>query len=199
MSQGKVGIIDYGAGNIRSVSNALKRLGASFFVSREVDELRQAERLILPGVGEARSAMESLDRGGLVEWLRNVNVPFLGICIGMQILFQRSTERDTPCLGIIPGMVTRLDGSQIKVPHMGWNRVFLIRESPLMNGIPSGEYFYFVHSYGASPNEYTIGRTEYGKPFASAVQQSNYYGVQFHVEKSGSAGLRVLQNFLERC
>ena len=194
-----IGIINYGAGNIRSVSNALDGLGTAYFVSTKIDELRHADKLILPGVGEARSAMESLDRGGLVEWLRTVEVPFLGICIGMQILFERSTERDTTCLGVIPGIVSKFDASKGKVPHMGWNTVQVRGKSPLFNGIRNNEFFYFVHSYSAPVGPATIGLTEYHHPFSAAVQRGNFYGVQFHAEKSGRTGLRILQNFIERC
>lgn len=194
-----IGIVDYGAGNIRSLGNALERLGKQFFVSQDEQELRRAEKLILPGVGEARSAIESLDRIGLLKWLPTIRVPFLGICIGMQILFEHSDERDTACLGIVPGRVARFDDSSVKVPHMGWNGVRLNAPSPLFEGIRDGEFFYFVHSFGAPLTTGTIGVTEYGKEFSSAVQHNNFYGVQFHTEKSGIAGLQVLRNFTERC
>ena len=194
-----IGIVDYGAGNIRSLGNALEGLGKPFFVSRDVQELQRAEKLILPGVGEARSAMESLSRVGLLEWLPAIRVPFLGICIGMQILFEHSDERDTACLGIVPGRVARFDSAQVKVPHMGWNSVNLKAPSPLFDGIRDGEFFYFVHSFGAPLVAQTVGSTEYGIKFSSAVQHNNFFGVQFHAEKSGSAGLHVLKNFTELC
>ena len=194
-----IGIVDYGAGNIRSLGNALGRLGKEFFVSQNVHELQRADKLILPGVGEARSAIESLDRVGLLQWLTTVRVPFLGICIGMQILFEHSDERDTPCLGIVPGRVAKFDSAHFKVPHMGWNRVNFRGESPLFEGIRDGEYFYFVHSFGAPIVPDTIGATEYGGQFSSAVRHKNFYGVQFHAEKSGNAGLRLLRNFSELC
>ncbi|HTY36382.1 MAG TPA: imidazole glycerol phosphate synthase subunit HisH [Bacteroidota bacterium] len=194
-----IGIVDYGAGNIRSVGNALDRLGEKFFVSGNVEELRRAEKLILPGVGEARSAIESLGHVGLLQWLPTVSVPFLGICIGMQILFERSDERDTECLGIVPGSVTRFDNSRVKVPHMGWNNLRTRGSSPLFEGIRDGEFFYFVHSYAAPLIPQTIGATEYGVAFSSAVQHKNFYGVQFHAEKSGNAGLQVLKNFVTLC
>jgi glutamine amidotransferase len=194
-----IGIVDYGAGNIRSLGNALERLGKEFFVSQDVNELQQADKLILPGVGEARSAIESLDRVGLLQWLTTVRVPFLGICIGMQILFEHSAERDTPCLGIVPGRVARFDNTSLKVPHMGWNRVNLKAQSLLFEGIRDGEFFYFVHSFGAPLVPDTIGATEYGRQFSSAVQHRNFYGVQFHAEKSGNAGLQLLRNFSELC
>jgi glutamine amidotransferase len=194
-----IGIVDYGAGNIRSLGNALERLGKEFFVSQDVNNLQRADKLILPGVGEARSAIESLDRVGLLQWLTTVRVPFLGICIGMQILFEHSDERDTPCLRIIPGRVARFNDTNIKVPHMGWNRVTLKGQSPLFEGIRDGEFFYFVHSFRAPLGPDTIGATEYGRQFSSAVRRKNFYGVQFHAEKSGNAGLQLLRNFSERC
>lgn len=194
-----IGIVDYGAGNIRSVGNALERLGTQFFVSRDVAELQRAQKLILPGVGEARSAMESLNNIGLIQWLTMIRVPFLGICIGMQILFEHSDERDTACLGIVPGRVARFDDTNLKVPHMGWNRVNLKAQSPLFEGIRDSEFFYFVHSFGAPLVPDTIGATEYGLQFSSAVQHKNFYGVQFHAEKSGNAGLQLLRNFSELC
>ncbi len=194
-----IGIVDYGAGNIRSLGNALERLDKPFFVSQDVQQLQRAEKLILPGVGEARSAMESLRRVGLLEWLPTIRVPFLGICIGMQILFEHSDERDTACLGIVPGRVARFDDAKVKVPHMGWNDVQLKAPSPLFDGIRNGEFFYFVHSFGAPLIPYTVGSTDYGIELSSAVQHHNFYGVQFHAEKSGSAGLHVLRNFTELC
>ena len=196
-----IGIINYGAGNIRSVSNALKRLHVDHFISDDRTELGKAEKLIFPGVGEARSAMDALAQTGLTEWLKEVSVPFLGICLGMQLLFDHTTERETGCLGIVSGTNQRFDGSQsqLKVPHMGWNQVQLNGKHPLFSGMKSGEYFYFVHSYYAPLVPATIGRTEYGVQFTSALRQNNYYGVQFHPEKSGKAGLRLLKNFIERC
>jgi glutamine amidotransferase len=197
-----ISIIDYGAGNIRSVSNALKRLGVAHSVASDIRELQRATKLILPGVGEARMAMDSLDRGGLIRWLRDARVPFLGICLGMQLLFEKSDERQTECLGILPGKIVHFDSHEfpnIKVPHMGWNQVRKNNNSLLFAGIAENEYFYFVHSYYAPPLTDTIGTTEYGLTFTSAVQHNNFYGVQFHPEKSGSAGLQLLKNFIERC
>jgi len=197
-----IGIINYGAGNIRSVSNALNRLGAPYFVSNDSNELAKAEKLIFPGVGEARNAMDALVSAGLSAWLKEVTVPFLGICLGMQLLFEHTTERATDCLGIIPGTNERFDSEQksaLKVPHMGWNQVKQTRDSLLFTGIASCEYFYFVHSYYAPLVTATIGSTEYSLQFTSAVQQNNYYGVQFHPEKSGRAGLQLLHNFIELC
>ena len=196
-----IGIIDYGAGNIRSVSNALNRLSVPHFVSHDCGELTKADKLIFPGVGEARSAMDALAQNGLTDWLKDVRVPFLGICLGMQLLFEHTTERATDCLGIISGTNTRFtsEKSELKVPHMGWNQVQHNGDNPLFSGITSGENFYFVHSYYAPLVPSTIGRTEYSVQFTSALQQNNYYGVQFHPEKSGKAGLQLLKNFIDLC
>lgn len=194
-----IGIIDYGAGNIRSVGNALDRLGQQYFVSKDIIELQRATKLILPGVGEARSAMESLRQIGLLRWLTAVKIPFLGICIGMQILFEHSDERDTACLGVVPGRISRFDETKLKVPHIGWNRVNVKANNSLFSKIRDNEYFYFVHSFRAPVGPNTIGMTQYGEAFSAAVQQQNFYGVQFHTEKSGAAGIQVMKNFIELC
>jgi glutamine amidotransferase len=171
------------------------------FISNERDELNKADKLIFPGVGEARSAMDALTRVGLTDWLKEVSVPFLGICLGMQLLFDRTTERNTNCLGLLTGTNERFNSEQsvLKVPHMGWNQVQHKGNCSLFAGIAAGEYFYFVHSYYAPLVSVTIGTTEYGVQFTSALQQKNYYGVQFHPEKSGRIGLQLLKNFVELC
>lgn len=193
-----IGIIDYGAGNVRSVSNALKSLDVDHCIGGTVAELSAASKLILPGVGEARSAMTSLDSAGLLEWLRSASVPFLGICLGMQLLFERTAERETPCFGIAGGTVERLNNS-VKVPHMGWNTVEILVEDPLFRGLRDREYFYFIHSYCAPVAKETTAVTDYGRRFSSAVRIRNFRGVQFHPEKSGEAGLRLLSNFVKLC
>jgi len=196
-----IGIIDYEAGNIRSVENALKALGASYTVSNNQKELERADKIILPGVGEARSAIESLRAVNLIEWIQNLQVPFLGICLGMQILFERSTERNTECLGILSGTIENFASikPRLKVPHMGWNTIKFETDSLLFKNIRTEEYFYFVHSYYAPLTNGTISSTEYGVRFASAVRYKNFYGVQFHPEKSAGAGLQLLKNFIELC
>ncbi len=196
-----IGIIEYGAGNIRSVSNALNRLDVRHFISNDRLELDKADKLIFPGVGEARSAMNALIRVGLTGWLKNLDVPFLGICLGMQLLFDSTTERSTECLGLLSGTNERFEGGKsfLKVPHMGWNQVRHNGNCPLFSGIAAGEYFYFVHSYYAPLISATIGTTDYSVQFTSALQQKNYYGVQFHPEKSGKSGLQLLKNFVELC
>jgi glutamine amidotransferase len=196
-----VGIIDYGCGNIRSVSNALNKLGVSHYISSDRQKLLNAEKLIFPGVGEARSAMDALINIDLADWLKEVRVPFLGICLGMQLLFEHTTERSTRCLGVIPGTNEKFNKGQnsLKVPHMGWNQVLQKKDCPLFAGIPDNENFYFVHSYYAPVSAATIGTTEYGIQFTSAVRRNNYFGVQFHPEKSGKRGLQILRNFIELC
>ncbi len=196
-----IGIINYGAGNIRSVSNALNRLNEPHFISDNCNELNKSDKLIFPGVGEARSAMDALAKTDLTSWLKKVTVPFLGICLGMQLLFEHTTERATDCLSIISGTNERFQSGKfkLKVPHMGWNQVHQNGKNPLFSGIKSGENFYFVHSYYAPVVPVTIGITDYDVQFTSAIQQKNYYGVQFHPEKSSKAGLQLLKNFIELC
>ena len=196
-------VIDYKAGNLYNVGNALKFLKADFTVSGDPDVVSQAERVILPGVGSARAAMDSLAEQGLVEVLQGLRVPFLGICLGLQVLFEVSEEDNTPCLGLLPGTVRRFDRSQIKVPHIGWNQVsgMDVSSQPpsiLLEGIPGESFFYFVHSYFAPlESPFTLGKTDYGSWFGSVAARENFYGVQFHPERSGEIGLKVLQNFLE--
>ncbi len=196
-------VIDYKAGNLYNVGNALKYLKADFRFSGDPAVVSQADRVILPGVGSARAAMESLAEQGLVEVLQGLRVPFLGICLGLQLLFEVSDEDNTPCLGLLPGTVRRFNSSQVKVPHIGWNQVRGMNESSqppsiLFEGIPGESFFYFVHSYFAPVvSPFTLGKTDYGEWFGSVVAQENFYGVQFHPERSGEIGLKVLQNFLE--
>ncbi len=195
-------VIDYKAGNLYNVGNALKHLGVDFVFSADPEQVKRADRVILPGVGSARAAMQSLQEQGLVEVLQNIRVPFLGICLGLQLLFERSEEDETPCLGILPGTVARFDSSRQKVPHIGWNQVIQRpqdeQDSKLFDGIPDGGYFYFVHSYYApGSSAYAVAVTDYGVTFASAVRKDHIWGLQFHPERSGELGLNVLRNFLE--
>jgi glutamine amidotransferase len=196
-------VIDYTAGNLYNVGHALKHLGADFIFSGDPAEVGRADKIILPGVGAARPAMESLAEQGLVEALRQVNVPFLGICLGLQLLYEISEEEDTPCLGLLSGEVRRFDSAQVKVPHIGWNSVEGANgssqpTSPLFEGVAAESFFYFVHSYYAPVERgVTLGTTEYGLSFSSVVAKNNLWGVQFHPERSGKIGLKVLQNFVE--
>ncbi len=188
------GIISYGAGNVASVENALKRLGESSFVSSDIKELSKADRLIFPGVGHAQRAMGALMERGIDKFLENYNRPVLGICLGMQLLGIYSEEGETKALGLIDFEVKKFTG-QLKVPHTGWNSISIATPNPLFKGIDCGTYFYFVHSYFAPLCSNTIATCNYGTDFTAAVCQNNYYGVQFHPEKSGDAGMQLLQNF----
>jgi len=199
-----IGVVDYEAGNLYNVGRALKHLGARFVVSGDAEVIAGCDKVILPGVGSARTAMNSLARQGLVDVIKHLNVPFLGICLGLQLLFERSEEDDCPCLGLLPGSIRRFDSKHMKVPHMGWNQVAWIRdernETPaLALGVPEGTFFYFVHGYYASVDSaFTIGWSDYGGRFSAAVKRGNFLGVQFHPERSGESGLQLLSNFIEQ-
>lgn len=195
-----IAIVDYAAGNVRSVANALERLGADFCLTADAAALRRASHVILPGVGEAAAAMASLRERGLDRVIPALTQPVLGICIGLQLMCESSEEGDVRCLGLFPLSVRRLSetdagGARLKVPHMGWNTVGSVR-GPLFNGLPDGTFFYYVHSFAADPGPDAVALTEYGRPFAAAVARANFYGTQFHPEKSGAAGARLLSNFL---
>lgn len=193
---------DYRAGNLHSVEMALHHLGAQFRFSSKAEEVAAADRLIVPGVGEARAAMQELSASGLDRAINRVwraGRPLLGICLGCQIIFDRSEERSTPCLSFLEGAVARFPAKGgLKVPHMGWNRVFQTRSHPLFDGISDGAFFYFVHSYYPIPADpqAVIGECEYGLRFAAAVARDNLAACQFHPEKSAESGLRLLGNFL---
>ncbi len=187
-------IIDYQAGNLRSVTNALDRLDAAYEITDDPVVVIRAEKVIFPGVGAAGPAMQVLRERGLDEALRNLKVPVLGICLGLQLLFEESEEGKVSCLGIIPGRVQRLKNP--KVPQIGWNLVKWA-QFDLSGGIPDQSYFYFVNSFVAPLCEATTGVSFYGEMFSSVVQKDNFYGVQFHPEKSSEMGLKLLSNFLE--
>jgi glutamine amidotransferase len=200
-------IVDFGAGNLTSVACALRHLGREPLITRKPEDLLRADRVIFPGVGAAGASMETLARleldGALREFHRSGR-PLLGICIGCQVVFERSDEDGgTPCLGLLRGSVRGFSfppGSAWKVPHMGWNEVAFLREHPVFAGLPPRSQFYFVHGYYPVPEDEDViaGTTEHGGVrFASAVARGNLAAVQFHAEKSGPAGLRILRNFLE--
>jgi len=198
-----VGLIDYKAGNRKSVENALNHLHVAFRVIERPEELVHVDKIIFPGVGEARAAMEVLAERGLDQGLRGAaasGVPLLGICIGCQLFLDRSEERDAECLGIVGGTSRRFPSSiGLKIPQIGWNQLFHLGRHRLFEGIPDGGSFYFDHSYYPDPADraLTIGETEYGLPFVSAYARDNVLAVQFHPEKSGPYGLRLLSNFAE--
>jgi glutamine amidotransferase len=194
-----IGVVDYEAGNISSIVNALKAVDVRYCTSSSAEELSGCRGIILPGVGAAPGAMESLRRHRLVDFLQSYDRPFLGICLGMQVLYEYSEEGEIPCLGLIPGKVRKLAGNAEKIPHMGWNAVELRRAHPLMKGIPDGSYFYFAHSFSAPVGSATTGISRCGGEFSAVVSRGNYSGVQFHPEKSGRDGLQVLRNFSALC
>jgi len=194
----KVGLIDAGGANLGSVCYALERLGADICMIRSPNELKGIDRLILPGVGAAAEGMQRLRNQGLEIALRNNNLPLLGICLGMQLLFDYCEEDNTPGLGLLPGKVQRLSVQEgIRVPHMGWNTLNIVRNSPLLAGILPGSYAYFVHSYAAPVTDDTVATCQHGSTiFAAAVQRNHLWGAQFHPERSASIGATLLQNFL---
>ncbi len=193
-----VAIIDNGGANIASLRYALERLGADAHLTADPAELRAAPRVILPGVGEAADAMRRLNSLGLVEVIRDLRQPVLGICLGMQLLFETSEEGDTRCLGILPGRAERFaDRVGYPVPHMGWNQLEIASPDPLLRGIERGDYVYFVHGYAVPVGPWTVATTDYGGAFSSVVRQGNFVGAQFHPERSAATGARLLANFLE--
>lgn len=193
-------IIDCGAGNIKSVVNALKKLGEEYEIIFSPNEIRSYSKIIFPGVGAAGSAMDNLEKTGFAFALRKIKNPFLGICLGMQLMFSYSEEGSVNCLKLIDGNIKKFP-KILKVPQIGWNKVFWKNsEDGLFKGIPYGSYFYFVNSYFAPmDDDYSIGETLYGVNFASVVNKENFYGVQFHPEKSGEIGLKLLDNFCKLC
>lgn len=191
-----IAIIDYNAGNVRSVLYAMERLGISATLTSDYDVIRRADKVVFPGVGEASTTMAHLRAQGLDELIRSLRQPVLGICLGMQLLCDYSEENDTPCLGIIPQRVKLfVPENGEKVPHMGWNTVQPTDNSWLPDSI-AGEYTYFVHSYYVDLGPYTAAKTTYIHGFSSALRKDNFFATQFHPEKSGSAGERVLKAFL---
>ena len=198
MSGADVIIIDSGGANLASLVYALDRLGARSAVSSDPAVIRSAPRVLLPGVGAARDAMDRLCGAGLVDCIRSLTQPLLGICLGMQLLFDHSEEGDTPCLGVLPGRVQRLHAAAgLPVPHMGWNTFTATGAAdPLLAGLGERDYSYFVHSYAVPVGECTTAATEYGTRFSAVVRRGNVHGAQFHPERSAAAGARLLSNFL---
>ena len=193
----RLAIIDSGGANIASLRFAIERLGIDSQVTTDAATLRAATHVMLPGVGAAADCMERLRSANLVETIRGLRQPLLGVCVGMQLLFESSEEGNVTCLGLLPGRVQRFpDREGLPVPHMGWNQIEFARPSPLLDDVDSGDHMYFVHSYCAPMNESTVATTTYGERFAAIVRRDNVFGAQFHPERSARAGSLVLRNFL---
>ncbi|CAD7717184.1 Imidazole glycerol phosphate synthase subunit HisH [Xanthomonas hydrangeae] len=191
-------LIDAGGANLGSVRYALERLGVEARVVRDPEGLQGAQRVILPGVGAAPEAMSRLRAQGLIEPLRQLQVPLIGICLGMQLLFEHSEEGDVDCLGLLPGIVRHMTPALgIRVPHMGWNQLVPMRESALLAGLPERASAYFVHGYAAPVTADTVAACDHGGLFTAVVQQGLRCGAQFHPERSAETGARILRNFLE--
>lgn len=191
----KIAIVKYNAGNVESVKNALNRLGCEPVLTDDAETLAAADRVIFPGVGEASSAMRYLQERHLDAAIKNLTQPVLGVCLGMQLLCDFSEENATRCLGILPYRVRRFESDELKIPQMGWNNIFDLK-SELFRGVKENAYVYFVHSYYVETGDETIASCDYGAKFSAAVGYKNFYAVQFHAEKSGAIGERILENFL---
>jgi len=192
-----VGLIDAGGANLGSVRYALERIGVTVAPVRTADELAACQRVILPGVGAAAEGMARLHGQGLVEPLRTLDKPLLGICLGMQLLYEHCEEGNVDALGLLPGVVRRLKpATGIRVPHMGWNKLLALRESPLLDGVDAGASAYFVHSYAAPLSSHTVAVSDHGGLFTAIVQRGLYCGAQFHPERSAGPGEQLLRNFL---
>ncbi|WP_220429184.1 imidazole glycerol phosphate synthase subunit HisH [Tenuifilum thalassicum] len=197
MSRLNIGIIQYGAGNQASIRNALDKFGVNAFPVSTKEELNKADKLIIPGVGHAKKAMQQLNSLGLTEAIIQTDIPLLGICLGMQLLGRFSAEGSTSCLNICD-YETHKFGIKLKIPHMGWNMVKLA-DAPLFYKLGESEWFYYVHSYYVPKSANTIATSNYEIDFIAAVRQNNFWGVQFHPEKSGEKGLQIIKNFIELC
>lgn len=195
-----IAIVDTGGANIGSVADAFRRLGLEAALTADPEAIRAASGVVLPGVGAAGESMARIRSLRLEDVLRGLTAPVLGICLGMQLLFERSEEGGVDCLGLLPGTVRRLAGSAgARVPHMGWNRVRILAPGPLLEGVRDAEWFYFVHSYAAPGGSWTRAEAEHGAVFPAVVARGTVYGVQFHPERSAAAGAAVLKNFGRLC
>ena len=192
-----IAIIDYGAGNVASVANAVEKLGKEFVITNNEAAICRADKIIFPGVGEASFAIKQLHMLNLFSYMRMIRKPMLGICLGMQLMCEFSAEGNIGCLGIFPGRIERFDDKLEKVPHMGWNEVRITKQSRLFEGIKDNEFFYFAHSFYLPVTENTTAIATHAIDFTASLERDNFFGVQFHPEKSGDAGLKLFKNFIE--
>lgn len=195
-------IVDTGCANLASVKFAVERLGFAVTISDDINTIKNADKVILPGVGSARHAMENIQAKGLVETLQQLTQPVLGFCLGMQLMARSSvegakTDEVVQCLALIPTDICPLDAKDLRMPHMGWNTLTQVSDHPVFAGINAEDYFYFVHSFAAPVSEYTVARCQYGSEFSAAIAKDNFIGCQFHPERSSSLGSKIIKNFLE--
>ncbi|MCQ9123868.1 imidazole glycerol phosphate synthase subunit HisH [Rodentibacter caecimuris] len=190
-------IIDTGCANLSSVKFAFDRLNIQAEISRDLAKIKSADKLLLPGVGTAQAAMQILQDRNLIDTIRNATQPMLGICLGMQLMTEFSAEGNVATLNVMQGKTSLLPNCDLPLPHMGWNKVGYKPDHPLFTGIEQDSHFYFVHSYAVLPNQHTVATANYGVAFSAAIQRDNFYGVQFHPERSGKNGAMLLRNFVE--
>ena len=195
-------IVDTGCANLASVKFAVERLGFAITISDDINTIKNADKVILPGVGSARHAMENIQAKGLVATLQQLKQPVLGFCLGMQLMARSSvegakTDEVVQCLALIPTDICPLDAKDLRMPHMGWNTLTQVSDHPVFAGINAEDYFYFVHSFAAPVSEYTVARCQYGSEFSAAIAKDNFIGCQFHPERSSSLGSKIIKNFLE--
>ena len=192
----EIAIIKYNAGNVASVMYALDRIGQKYVWTDDPEQIKKADKVIFPGVGEASTAMAYLKEKGLDQVIKGLKQPVLATCIGMQLLCKHSEEGDVDCIGVFDVEVKKFESKDLKIPHVGWNSIVSKGENPLMNGLKEEEFVYFVHSFYAPLNEYTTAVCEYVQPFSAMLHKDNFYAAQFHAEISGKAGEQILKNFL---
>ena len=199
--QGNFVIVDTGCANLSSVKFAVQRLGFNITITDNITQIKAADKVILPGVGSAKHAMENIISKGLLETLQALTQPVLGFCLGMQLMTKSSTEtneqKNVACLNMIPTTVEPLVAKGLRLPHMGWNTLTQVSDHPVLKDISIGDYFYFVHSFAAPISEYTIATCKYGSPFSAAIAKDNFIGCQFHPERSSALGSKIIKNFLE--